>query len=242
MYSYPPSPLEDADFPASFQDQNLALLAQIAGGTGGPPIVTESIPFYDQATGLPVYHVTFSDGTTGWFTDGAGTTAAPTPDISSSSEDFEILAVRKIDDVAGDQSGDLINYTEIRAVDEATGVTTLLSTLTEDLSAPYAIVGTPRNESEIGVAAKTGVFTQIVSGAWTVPPLTESFGYIVITVSDPATPPTFTDSDGVVTPLYAGESLNFSLADGTHEIAQPNITITAGAGDTVKVFGTKYTA
>lgn len=217
------------------------IAAGLAGGSTGPVVPVVSTPAYDQTTGLPVYHVTFSDGTAGWFSDSEGTTPVATPDISSPTEDFEFAAVRKVDDIAGDQSGDLINYTEIRAVNEVTGLTTLLATLTEDLSAPYVVVGTPRNESEIGVDAKTSVFSQVVSGSWMVGPLTESFGYMVIAVADPATPPTFTDSDSNITPLFAGESQSFSLADGTHVIDQPNIAITAGAGDTVKVFGTKYT-
>lgn len=74
MHSFPPSPLEAGDFPASYNDQSLALLQQIAGVSTGPPIVSESSYVYDTVSGGPAYLVVFDDGTTGYFSDPAGTT------------------------------------------------------------------------------------------------------------------------------------------------------------------------
>lgn len=77
MQSFPVSPLEDADFPASFQEQNIALLTQIAGGTPGPPLPIQSTPVYDTVSGGPAYLVVFDDGTAGYYSDPEGTTPLP---------------------------------------------------------------------------------------------------------------------------------------------------------------------
>ncbi|MEM9526921.1 MAG: hypothetical protein AAGA31_09950, partial [Bacteroidota bacterium] len=155
----------------------------------------------------------------------------------------ETITVAKVDDVAGDQSGDLINYVEVRLIDPETGATTLVATKTEDLSADYTVQGTPRNGSEIGVNARTAPFQETLPvGTWMPSLLVDSFAYAVYTVADTLNPPTFTDSDGNTDSLFEGESANFSLSDNTEALNTTNIQITVNSGDVVKVYGTKYSA
>lgn len=190
---------------------------------------------YDAVSDSFAYTYTVSPG---------GAVFTPTGAVEAAVvETGDIQTVAKVDDVAGDQSGALVNYVEVRTVDPVTGLTTLLETLTEDLSAAYVVLGTPRNGSEIGVNARTAPFSELLPvGDWTPSPLVESFAYAVFTVGDTLDPPTFTGTDNVTTDLYQGETANFQLSDNTEALNTTNLKITVKAGDVVKVYGVKYSA
>lgn len=151
----------------------------------------------------------------------------------------EVITVAKIDDVAGDQTGALVNYVQLFLAG-ADGTTTLIGTKTQDLSADYTVLGTPRNATEIGVNAKTAAFQETLPvGVWVPGALVDSFTYAVFTVGDTLNPPTFTDSDGNVDDLFAGESPGYTIISDTVSFDTTNIKITVNAGDVVKVYGTK---
>jgi len=78
-------------------------------------------------------------------------------------------------------------------------------------------------------------------GTWSPPSeLVSSYSYIVVTVGDELDPPTYTDSGGTVTDLYANESTTYSI-NSPYELMDTSPVITTKAGDIVKIIYTERT-
>lgn len=116
----------------------------------------------------------------------------------------EFLKVCKIDDVAGDSSN-LVPYVELYCKEwDGTALTsTLIGTYTDETcQTAYAPLGAPLDLSAQPDAMIDHNLRRI-DGASTfqLPATTTSWSYYVATIGDLNNPPTFTDSNGVVTPI-----------------------------------------
>ena len=129
----------------------------------------------DQTTGAKVTQ--FIDPST-------GSVVTPTfPLKTSDTSNWELLQVDLIDDVVGDESGDLINYSDFYVVLDD-GTRTLLFTLDEK-GQPYILQGTSKSISEIGTNLKTSAEQLVLTGGnWIPTGDITSFSYSVITVGD----------------------------------------------------------
>lgn len=72
-------------------------------------------------------------------------------------------------------------------------------------------------------------------GKFNIPPLTLSYSIAVINIEDAVIPPTFTDSNGNTTPLYATPTGGFSY-DNDAPLLAPTICVdVVGANDLVEI-------
>ena len=147
-----------------------------------------------------------------------------------------------IDDVAGDQTGDLVNFVRHFKIDKDDVKSFLFDT---DLTgANYTVLGTPRPSTEIGEGGKTGVSKIVLSGANVWNPTADMLSITVlpITIADINNPPTFTDNDNLTSPLRSGFGFEIPLNPTTESFKIDNIAITAFAGDVIDLYITKLTS
>ena len=154
---------------------------------------------------------------------------------STDINDWELLKVELIDDVANDGTGALVPFNDIYSI-EKDGTKTLILTL-DNKGLNYTVLGTKRTFEELGNTAKTSARATVLNGigSWSPSVTTSVFSYYVVAVGNIATPPTFTDSSGNVTPLYEGENNIYEVLDDTINFDITNISIDTLAGDIVKI-------
>jgi len=165
--------------------------------------------------------------------------------ISGASIDVETppstISFNLIDDVAGDQTGDLVNFIRHFKIDKDDIKSYLFDT---DLAGGnYTVLGTPRIANDIGEQAKTGISKVVLSGASVWNPTTDMLSITVlpVTIGDMNNPPTFTDNDNSTTPLRSGIGFEIPLNPTTDSFKIDNIAITAFAGDVIDLYITKLT-
>ena len=198
---------------------------------------TEFFPARLIATPTDTFFVrSFFDGTTTTYTrvDTGATIANNLFEPFSSTDDWELLEVELVDDVAGNGTGAIVPYSELYKV-AVDGTRTLIATV-DNKGANYTLLGTRRSANEIGLPTKTAANQLLLDGAsWSPSAMTSIFSYIVISVASALTPPTYKGSNNVSVPLFAGESGEYNVIDGTTSFSSTNILITAQAGDKIKI-------
>jgi hypothetical protein len=182
---------------------------------------TYPLPFYMENNGVVVI----------------GTTPPNPADFSACPDQCIKVEPRcKCDDVNGDGSV-IVNFVQAYQICITNGVvvSTLIGSYTDDTySTPYVVQGAVVNCSAIGASARVSQQRLVLSGAgsWVVPGDVLAYSIKVVQANGG---PTFTDTSGIVTPLFVGESVSFS--DGSEEgmVFVPGAIVTTLGGDIVVI-------
>lgn len=153
-----------------------------------------------------------------------------------SNENFaQIKCFPKCDDVNGDET-DIKSYYEAFAVewDGTTLVSTPAGTFQDEgMTTAYAPVN-PIDCCDIGDEAVEKSGREFIDGfgSWSPGLITSSYTVRAHLVADPANPPTFTDSFGVTTPIFQGESFSYQF-DSCNVDVTP--VVNSNAGDQIVI-------
>lgn len=170
---------------------------------------------------------------------GAVTTPTFPLKIGSGLDHWELYVVDDLfDDVAGDQSGDIIPIRELKRIDND-GTETSIRFI-NNKGNPYTVLGTVRSLPEIEPPTKTTQRRLILSGnTWSPTVLTQSYSIFIINVNSPGNPPTYTDNNAVTTPLFEGGGFSITQIEGTQQLDNTNISVVAQVGDIVEIVYTQ---
>jgi hypothetical protein len=181
----------------------------------------------EDGTGVSTYRIHSATGVT---------TVADlsTLTLSGVSETGATFKLCYIDDTASDGSN-LVEFVRIISID-STGTATAIGDFLPDLVTPYTVIGTVETSETIGSPAEIKQLMATVEdgGTWSPTSLVRSYSFIVVTVGDINTPPTYTDSNSNSTDLLIGESGTFSL-DGEADLMETTPTFSTNTGDLIRI-------
>ena len=172
--------------------------------------------------------------TTEWRNAETDAIAVPAFPLTSESGDA-IELVTFIDDTLNNGSV-LVEFVRIATIDNS-GVVTIASDYTSDLSAPYTVLGTAYLPGQIGTTGeiKWGIGDIVGIGTFSPSALAVSVSYSVTAVGNIATPPTITDSFANVRTLSVGNNGSFSRDQETDLMDTTPVIETFDAGDIIEI-------
>ena len=150
-----------------------------------------------------------------------------------------------IDDVNGDGSLLIKYYDASKTTIIGTNVITeSLGSFTSELLENSYTPTNPTNPDTVGTAAIIEQRRILLQGnSWSPTPTTLEYSIRVDAVGNELTPPTFTDSEGVITNLRLNEFLAFSDIDQSDNILfDTSVTVTAGINDRLFISCLLYTS
>lgn len=126
-----------------------------------------------------------------------------------------------------DNAGILTPFKRFYTYDPNTDIITFTGDWLSDLSAQYTPTGIVGDCATLGTPLNLVPRRTHLTGiqVWSMPASVTSFTVRVRRVGDILNPPTVTDNNAVVTPLYVGDTESYGLPSGNHTILQGTYTI-----------------